>query len=130
MSHHTPALALAALLICAAAPPAQLDNPRLPAQIQYLHDRLHITAAQEPHWTDFERVWLRNALTISPLRRDRFQTAQRGNALDTLNADEKLGEAQLDALKQFSAAFEVLFNSLSEQQKTIANVLFRQLRLE
>jgi hypothetical protein len=27
------------------------------------------------------------------------------------------------------AAFETLFNSLSDQPKTIANVLFRQLRL-
>lgn len=95
------------------------------ARIQYLHDRLRITPAQEPLWAKVAEAMRENAKAVAPLIQQRLQSAQHGNAMDALTSYEKLGEAQLDELKKFIAAFEALYNGLSPAQKKIADSLFR-----
>jgi hypothetical protein len=95
------------------------------ARTNYLHERLRITPAQEPLWAKVAQVMRENAKAVAPLIKERFQSAQHGNAIDSLNSYEKLGEAQLDGLKKFVAAFEALYNSLSAEQKKIADSIFR-----
>jgi protein CpxP len=94
-------------------------------RIKYLHQRLRITAAQEPLWSDVARAMRENARTAAPLIRDRVQSSERGNALQNLDAYEKLGAAQLDGLNRFHTAFAALYDKLSPQQKKIADSLFR-----
>jgi LTXXQ motif family protein len=95
------------------------------ARINYPHERLRITPAQEPLWAKVAQVMRENATAVAPLIKQRFQSAQHGNAIDYLNSYEKLGEAQLDGLKRFVAAFQALYNSLSADQKKIADSIFR-----
>jgi periplasmic protein CpxP/Spy len=94
-------------------------------RIKYLHDRLHITPAQEPLWAKVAAVMRENAKTVAPLIKDRVQSAQHGSAIETLNSYEKLGQAQLDDLKKFIDAFQALYNGLSASQKKIADGVFR-----
>jgi LTXXQ motif family protein len=95
------------------------------ARIDYLHERLRITPAQEPLWAQVAQVMRENAKAVAPLIRERGQSAQHGNAIDYLNSYERLGEAQLDDLKKFIAAFQPLYDSLSADQKKIADSIFR-----
>jgi hypothetical protein len=114
-----------------APPPAEQSPARRPpidpveARIKYLHERLRITAAQEPLWSDVARVMRENAKAVAPLVRERVQSAERGSAIDNIGSYEKLGEAQVDALKRFLAAFQTLYDKLSRDQKKIADSLFR-----
>src|SRR3954454_3550342 len=111
--------------------PAQQDRIRQPAfdpiaeRLKYLHDRLRITPAQEPLWTNLAQIMRENAKAIEPLTKQRLQPTPNRIAVETLSIYEKLGEVQMDGLKKFLGAFQALYNGLSDQQKKIADVLFR-----
>jgi periplasmic protein CpxP/Spy len=111
--------------------PAQQDRTRQPAfdpiaeRLKYLHDRLRITPAQEPLWADLAQVMRENAKAIESLAKQRLQPTPNRTAVETLSIYEKLGEVQMDGLKKFLSVFQALYNGLSDQQKKIADVLFR-----
>jgi hypothetical protein len=115
----------------AAPPPAEPSRAKRPPidpveeRIKYLHERLRITTAQEPLWSDVASAMRDNAKAVAPLIRQRVQAAERGSAIDNIDSYEKLGEAQLDGLKRFLAAFQALYDALSRDQKKIADSLFR-----
>jgi hypothetical protein len=105
-----------------AAPP--LFDPT--ARIKYLHDRLRITPQQEPLWDTVAQTIRDNLRDIVPLLRERFLSRTSGSALNVLHSYEALGEAQLVSLKEFIAAFDALYASLSESQKKIADAIIRE----
>jgi protein CpxP len=94
--------------------------------INYLHGWLRITPAQEPLWANLTQVMHDNATALVPLLRERFQATQSGNAIEMLGAGEKLDAAQLDGLRKFIAAFQALYDSMSGEQKKIADHVFRR----
>ena len=96
------------------------------ARIKYLHDRLRITAEQEPVWETVAQVIRDNAREIAPLLKERFRATTSGNAPDVLLAYEALGEAQLENFKKFTAAFEPLYANLPDNQKRIADAVLRE----
>jgi LTXXQ motif family protein len=96
------------------------------ARIKYLHDRFRITPDQEPLWDIVAQEIRNNAQDIVPLLKERFRAKTSGSALDVLHSYEALGEAQLDGLKKFIAAFDSLYASLSESQKKIADAILRE----
>jgi periplasmic protein CpxP/Spy len=105
------------------------DTPPLfdpAARIKYLHDRLRITPEQGPLWDTVARTIRDNARDIVPLLRERFRATTSGSALDVLHSYEALGEAQLDSLEKFIAAFGALCANLSEGQKKIADAILRE----
>jgi len=112
-------------------PPSASAHPKPPAldpiaeRLKYLHDRLGITPGQEPLWADLARVMQDNAKAVTPLIRERLQVTKNRTAVETLDIYERLGEAQLEGLKNFLAAFRALYDKLSDQQKKIADVIFR-----
>ncbi len=112
-------------------PPSVTTRPPQPAfnpiveRLKYLHDRLRITPAQEPLWADLARVMQDNAKAMAPLIRERLQVTKNRTAVETLEIYERLGEVQLEGLKNFVAAFQALYDKLSDQQKKIADVIFR-----
>jgi LTXXQ motif family protein len=109
----------------------QQDHGKQPAfdpieeRLRYLHGRLRITPAQEPLWANVARAMRENAKSVAPLIRARLQPTKNRTAIDTLDIYEKLGEAQLQGLKDFLAAFHALYDSMSDEQKKIADVMFR-----
>jgi LTXXQ motif family protein len=106
-----------------AAPPT--FDP-IAARIKYLHDRLRIAPDQDPLWDTVAQVIRNNAQDITPLLRERLRAKTSGGALDVLHSYEALGEAQLDNLKKFIAAFDSLYASVSESQKKIADSILRE----
>jgi hypothetical protein len=94
-------------------------------RIRYLHDRLRITPAQEGLWTSVAQVMRVDAKVLAPLLRLRRQPTVNESAPEAIGAYERLGEAQLDGLKKFQAAFQPLYEAMSDTQKHIADILFR-----
>jgi protein CpxP len=111
--------------------PSTGDQPPPPAfdptaRIKYLHDRLRITAEQEPLWDTVAQAIRDNARETAPLLKERFRATTSGNTPDILHAYEALGEVQLDNFKKFIAAFEPLYASLPDNQKRIADAVLRE----
>jgi len=92
----------------------------------YLHERLRITPAQEPLWVSLTQVMQDNATALAPLLRDQFQARLGGNSIEMLSAGEKLDAAQLDGLRKFIATYQALYDSMSDEQKKIADFVFRR----
>jgi hypothetical protein len=107
-----------------ARPPA--PDPMAQRINNYLHERLRITPAQEPLWASLTQVMRDNATALSPLRREQFQARQGGNSIELLSAGERLDVAQLDGLRKFIAAYQALYDSMSDEQKKIADYVFRR----
>ncbi len=106
------------------APGPALDQTA--ARIKYLHDRLRVTAEQEPLWQVVAQAIRDSEEGLAPLRRDQFRASTNGSALDLLHADAALGDAQLSSLKNIIAAFDPLYGSLSDSQKKIADAVLRE----
>lgn len=109
--------------------PRQAAFDPVAARIKYLHDRLRISSAQEPLWANLAQVMRDNVNSMALLLKKRFQTLKSGNAIDSISTYGELSEAQLEGLKRFTAAFQALYASLSDDQKKIADEIFRLMLL-
>jgi hypothetical protein len=96
------------------------------ARIKYLHDRLRITAEQEPLWDAVAQAIRDNAEGLTPLLKERLAAATNGSAPELLRSYEALGETQLNSLKKIVAAFDPLYTGLSDSQKKIADAVLRE----
>lgn len=111
--------------------PSATTHPQQPAfdpiaeRLKYMHDRLRITTAQEPLWADLARVMQDNAKAVAPLIKEHRQVTKNRTAVETLDIYKRLGEVQLEGLRNFLSAFGALYDKLSDQQKKIADVMFR-----
>jgi periplasmic protein CpxP/Spy len=96
------------------------------ARIKYLHDRLRITAEQEPLWDAVAQAIRDNAEGLTPLLKERLRAETNGTAPDLLRSYETLGDTQLNGLKKIIAAFDPLYSGLSDSQKKIADAVLRE----
>jgi hypothetical protein len=96
------------------------------ARIKYLHDRLRITAEQEPLWDAVAQAIRDSAEGLTPVLKDRLGAATNGSAPELLRSYETLGDTQLDSLKRIIAAFDPLYAGLSDSQKKIADAVLRE----
>lgn len=99
---------------------------RVETRINDLHGKLHITAAQETQWTIVAQAMRDNAKSMDTLIKERSANAKTMTAIDDLRSYEKLAEAHEDGLKKFIPIFQVLYDSMSNDQKTSADAAFRK----
>jgi hypothetical protein len=102
---------------------AKLGN--LEKRISNLHDKLHITAAQETQWTAVAQTMRDNAESMDALIKDRSANAGAMTAMDSLRSYQKLAEAHEDGLKKFIPAFQSLYDQMSADQQKAADTAFR-----
>ncbi|MDE2228290.1 MAG: Spy/CpxP family protein refolding chaperone [Alphaproteobacteria bacterium] len=95
------------------------------ARIKSLHDRLHITEAEEQQWGQVAQAMRENAATIEKLVRERNAKVRTMNAVDNLNTYAEIANAHADGLKKLVTAFDSLYGSMSEPQKKQADAVFR-----
>ena len=119
-----------------AAQPAPPQNPskepassgshedRIETRIKELHRNLKITAAQESQWNAFAEAMRDNAETVDTVLKERSKNLHAMNAVDDLRSYQKLADANANGLKKLVAAFEALYNTMSDQQKKNANAEF------
>jgi trehalose/maltose hydrolase-like predicted phosphorylase len=105
---------------------AQLQRETVEQRIHTLHTDLGITATQEPDWEKVAAVMRRNESTMRSMVAERRQTAdQTVTAVDDLVVYEKFNQAHVDGLKDLIASFQVLYQSMPDAQKAVADHVFR-----
>jgi periplasmic protein CpxP/Spy len=97
---------------------------RSEARIALLHDRLKITAAQEPQWNAVAQVMRDNAKTVQALGEGRPAKGTPVNAVDRLRTSEKYAAARDAELTKLIPALQKLYDSLSDEQKKAADAAF------
>ena len=93
------------------------------ARIKDLHSKLKITAAQEEQFNKLAQVMRDNVAAMEPLIKARKEKGAM-NAVDDLKSYSEIQDAHAAGLKNFIAAFEPLYSSMSENQKKLADKVF------
>lgn len=97
---------------------------RVEQRIAYLHSQLKITPQQEPQWKAFADVMRSNGETMAGLYQQRMSNTNQ-SALDDMKQYAALTQAHADGTKKLLDAFDPLYNSLSTDQKQLADTTFR-----
>jgi hypothetical protein len=100
-------------------------NAPVEARIKELHRRLHITEAQKPQWDNLTQVMRDNAQAMVNLEKQRASDVKSMTAVDVVKSYAQVIDAHEDGMKKFIPAFEALYNSMSDEQKKIADSMFR-----
>ena len=95
------------------------------ARIAELHRRLKITEAQKTQWDNVAQVMRENAEAMTALEKERAHDAKSMDAVAVVKSYSEVIQAHEDGMKKFIPAFEDLYNSMSDQQKQIADSMFR-----
>jgi periplasmic protein CpxP/Spy len=154
LSNHIAAIAVAALVSLPAAalaqssqspaaqmttpPPASATSPmtshpvagknaeeRVERHIKELRAQLRITPAEEPQWNQFAQVMRENARAMDQTFMQRAEQFPTMNALQNMQSYAQLAEQHADDVKKLVPAFENLYNAMPEQQKQLADQVFR-----
>jgi len=97
------------------------------ARIKSLHTRLKITAAQEPQWQQVAQVMRDNAATVEKLVNERNAKLKTMTAVDNLQTYTDVAQAHADGLKKLVPVFDTLYASMSDEQKKVADGVFRNI---
>lgn len=93
--------------------------------IAHLHDTFRITAAQEPLWARVATAMHENADTMSKLAKRRFEASKSATAIDDLKSYAEISSAHAEGANRLIAAFQPLYDSMSDSQKAAADTEFR-----
>jgi Domain of Unknown Function (DUF1520). len=102
------------------------------AQIKQLQGALNITEAQQELWNNLTQVMRENAKDMDArqesrqkARAERAEDAQPLNAVEHMKLHSQITEAHLAQLEKLIPPFEAFYDSMSDQQKNITDIIFR-----
>ncbi len=101
---------------------------RVEARINELHQKLAITAAQEPQWKELAETMRDNAANIESKAYEREKALQTMTVMDDLRSYETLAKAHADSMSKLVASFEPLYSAMSPEQKKKADAEFQGYR--
>lgn len=110
----------------AAAQKGALDHTE--ARIGELHDKLQITEAQAGQWEAVARVMRNNARNIEALMAESAKNEQTMTAVEDLRAYQEIVAAQGKAAQKLADAFDILYQTMPDDQRKLADAVFRQYR--
>lgn len=109
----------------AAAPkPGQVDP--LEARIRDLHDKLKVTDAQAGQWEGVAHAMRSNAKEIETLVHEKRKTEDTMTAIEDLRAYQEIAAAHAKAAEKLADAFDVLYQTMPDDQKKLADAVFRE----
>ena len=100
------------------------------AQIKQLQGTLNITEAQQGLWNNLTSVMRENAKEMDTLTKDMAENTKTMNAVEHMKLHSQITEAHLAQLKKLIPPFEAFYNSMSDQQKNITDMIFRTGKFE
>ena len=98
---------------------------RVEHRIKQLHAQLRITPAEEAQWDQFAEVMRENARDMDQAFMQRAQRFEAMNAVQNMQSYEQLAEAHAQHLQKLVPAFEKLYDAMPDQQKQLADQVFR-----
>ena len=93
-------------------------------RIKELHDKLHITAAQESLWGNVAQAMRDNGQAMRASMMDRSTRLKTMTAVDDLKSYQVLADQHSDGLKRLVPAFEALYASMTPEQRKRADHVF------
>ncbi len=117
--------ATAANSAATATPAPARAHPVVERRIADLHERLKITAAEQPAFDAFANVMRTNAGRMDGLVQARRKDVATLTALDQMKSYQELAQAHADDMQRLVPAFEHLYAELSPEQKKLADTSFR-----
>ena len=94
--------------------------------IAHLHEELKILPPQEPLFQKLADVMRENAETMGTLAKRRADAAKTMTAVEDLKSYAEISEAHAEGTKKMISAFQPLYDSMSDDQKKIADEEFRE----
>lgn len=98
---------------------------RVEARIKELHAQLHITPAEEPQWNEFAQVMRQNARDMDQAFIQRAQHFPTMNAVQNMQSYEQIAEEHAKRVQKLVPAFQKLYDAMPDQQKRLADQVFR-----
>jgi len=96
-------------------------------RITNLHADLKIKPDEEKLWTDVAQAMRDNAAGMEKLAAEKRQDRDAMTAKDDLKNYQEMAQAHVDGLKNLRSSFDALYDSMPDNQKKIADRVFRQL---
>lgn len=94
-------------------------------RIADLHSKLHITPEQSAQWDQFAQVMRDNAKQMDQMYQDRAKSFSTMSAVDNMQSFAQIEQQRADGMQKLVPAFQAVYSSLSDQQKKVADQLFR-----
>ena len=94
-------------------------------QIKQLQGALNITEAQQPLWNNMTQVMRENARDMDALNKERAEQTAPMNAVEHMKFHSQVTQSHLSQMNKLIPPFEAFYDSLSDQQKNITNIVFR-----
>lgn len=107
------------------APGMGRAHPMVERRIGDLRDRLRITAVEQPAFDAFADVMRGNAGRMDGLTQTRRNQMATLSAVDQMKGYEELARAHFEDMQRLVPAFEHLYDTLSPDQKKLADSSFR-----
>jgi hypothetical protein len=105
--------------------PGKNAEERVEARIKELHAQLHITPAEEPLWNEFAQAMRENAREMDQVFMQRAQQFPTMNAVQNMQSYEQIAEEHAQAVQKLVPAFQKLYDAMPDQQKRLADQVFR-----
>jgi protein CpxP len=109
----------------AATSHAQKREDFINKRINVLHAQLKITDQQSQQWDAFAQTMRDNAQKMDQVFRDRAHKFSSLNANDTMKSYAAIAQLHADNMQKLAAAFSDLYGTLSDDQKKIADSVYR-----
>jgi protein CpxP len=94
-------------------------------RIDELHTELKITPQQAQQWDAFAQTMRDNAQKTDQAFKDRAQKLPSENADESMKSYAELAQLHADNMQKLATTFSALYATFSDEQKTIADPLFR-----
>jgi protein CpxP len=127
MAQTSPAATTAPVAATVPALPKAM-SAKVEQHIKELHDQLHITAAEEPQWQAFALVMRDNAAEMQHSFTDRGSQIGAMDAADNMQSYAQLAQVHATNTQKLASAFQSLYNSFPDDQKRLADGVFRNNR--
>ena len=98
---------------------------RTEAEIKQLQGTLKITETQEELWNNLINVMRENAKEMDAFRNERAANIKTMNAVEHMKFHSQTTKAYLDQMEKLIPPFEAFYESMSDQQKNITDIIFR-----
>jgi protein CpxP len=105
--------------------PGKNAEERVEGRIKELHAQLQITPAEEPQWNEFAQVMRENARDMDQVFMQRAQQFPTMNAVQNMQSYEEISEQHAQRVQKLVPAFQKLYDAMPDQQKRLADQVFR-----
>ena len=108
-----------------AAKTAELAHHRVEQRIADMYSTLHITPAQDLVWNQFAQVMLNNAEAMQAVTAKAEENDTTQTAVEILENYAIVAQQHAENVIRLSAAFDILYATLSPEQRVEADAMFR-----